>query len=112
MSTARGRPRRVEVRGQEPADVARVVVGAGDEARLAPPQERQADHVQAGGVDDADVVAEPSLAVEHGPVEPRGVGPEAGGPEDRADGAALQVETEWRRRLHPGRREPLRRLEI
>ena len=56
-----------------------------------------------GAVDHAAVVAQPALGVEHVDVEPGVVGAAAGGPEDRADLAAGQVELPARRGGHAGR---------
>ena len=60
-------------------------------------------------VDDAAVVADAALVVEHRHVEPREVGAEAGRPDDRPDLAARQVERE-RCVLHRCRRRPVHRI--
>src|SRR5690606_18899827 len=86
-------------------DTRDVVLGAVNEAGLAPAQERQPERVQPGRVHHAAVVAQASLAVEHRHVQPRVVRAEAGGPEHGADLAAPEVQTEQRRAGDGGRRE-------
>ena len=65
-------------------EVFREVGGAVDEARSAPSQERPAEVVHARLIDNTAVVAEASGAMKNRQVDPRQVGPEAGGPHDRA----------------------------
>src|ERR1700722_1780038 len=87
-----GPARSAEVPGEVADHVARVVLDAVNERRLAPPQHRQAERVQARAVGDhAAVMAQAPLAVDHGHVEPAVLGPEAGGPHDRTDLTAPQV---------------------
>ena len=90
------RPSRYEARWA--AEVLGVVAGAVDERRLAAAQEGHAHQVHARRVDDdAAVVADQPLAVEHRHVQPGVVGAEAGGPDDRADLAAGEVDAQrWR----------------
>ena len=72
--------------GQIPAevidDVARVVLDAVDEGRLAPAQHRQAQRVHPGRLDHAAVVAQLALLVQHRHVQPAVVGTEPGRPHD------------------------------
>ena len=94
-------------------EVDRIVLRAVDEARLATPQEVEPDPVEARRIDDhAAVVAHQALAIEHRHVEPRVVGTEAGGPHDRADLAAAQVDAQPRRRLDDRRLGAPRRLQL
>jgi len=83
-------------------DLAHVVLGAVDEARLAPAQERQAEHVEPRRVDDATIVAQVSPAVEDRDVEPGVVRPVSGGPDDRAQ-LASELGAEPGRRGDNGR---------
>ena len=78
----------------------RVVLDAVDERRLAPPEHGQPEGVQTGAVDDAAVVAEPPLGIDHGHVEPPVIGPKPRRPDDRADLAAPEVELQPRRSGH------------
>ena len=78
------------------AQVASIVAGAVDETRLAAPEERYAHQVHPGGLDDASVVADTALAVEHQHVEPRVVGTESGRPDDGSDLTVFEVDAEWR----------------
>ena len=87
----------------------RVVAGTVDEARLASTQERRADQVHPGRVDDTTVVADHALAVEDVHVEPGVVGAEAGRPDDGLDRPAGEIQAERRRLGHDRRREPVRR---
>src|SRR5690348_1528715 len=74
-------------------EVAGIVLRAVNERRFATPQHRQSNGIHAGGVgDEATVVAQLALAVVDRNVEPAIVGAEAGGPDDRTDLAAAQVE--------------------
>lgn len=98
----------MEVVGERPAQLADVVAGAVDEARLAPPQEVETDAVEAGGVvDDPAVVFDLPFAVENVDVEPGVVGAVAGSPEHCCDAGAPQVEGEQRIVVDDGAREAL-----
>ena len=97
-------------RGEMFAEVAGVVFGAMDEARFAPAHEVETQHVQAWRVDDAAVVTQASLAIEHGHLQPVKVGTKARGPDDRADATPGQVERQRRLRVDARRCESLRRV--
>src|SRR6266700_3811122 len=71
--------------GEVPDDLAGVVFDAADERGLAPPEHGQPERVQARAADNAALVAQLALRVEHGHVEPPVVRPKAGRPHDRAD---------------------------
>src|SRR5262249_11418579 len=87
--------------------VARVVLDAADERRLASAKHRQAKRVQTWTVDDA-VVAEVALRIDDRHVEPAVLGPIAGRPHDRSDLAGSEVELQSGRSRHLRRREALR----
>ena len=73
----------------------RVVRSAGDVAGAACAQQAAAEQVHARSVgDDAAVVTDSALVVEHRHVEPRMVGAEAGRPQDGADVAPAQIDLE------------------
>ena len=81
-----------------------VVLGAVDEAGLAAAQEVQPDPVEPRGVrDDAAVVADLALAIEHRDVQPRVVGTEPGGPEHRVEALGDQVDQDPRVLVDPRR---------
>ena len=65
-----------------------------------------------GAVDDAAVVPQVALAIEHGHVQPAVIGPRPRGPDNRTDFAALQIEAERRRGRQLGGREALRRADL
>ncbi len=78
---------RGQVGGQVFRDIAGIIRGTRDETRIAPPEERQAQHVKSGRLaDDAAVVLQLSLAVEHRHVQETEVRLESRGPDDRANG--------------------------
>ena len=76
-----------------------------EEARLAPPHERQAEGVEAGNGEDATVVNEPTLVIEELRFEPRVARSESGGPHNRVDRAQIGFE---QRRHGTGRCRPRR----
>ena len=65
-----------------------------------------------GRLDDAAVVPQVALLVEHRHVEPAVVRTKAGRPDDRPDLAAAQIELQPRRRRHAGRLEALGRADV
>lgn len=87
----------VEVCGE----VGAVVFGTVDEAGPAPPEDVGAEQVHAGGVaDDPSVVADASLVVEDGHVDPGVLRVVPRGPDDGPDVATAEVELEDRTRWH------------
>src|SRR5688572_30926044 len=100
--------RHAEISGEVVHQFARVVFGAVNETRLATPQDRQAQRIEAGRIDDAAVVAQLSLGVEDRHVEPAVVRAKPGRPDDRLGLALPQVELQWRRIGRPGGFEALR----
>src|SRR5580658_4480121 len=91
LSTRRSGGSAGQVPGQVIDDCPRVVFDAADERRPAPAQDGQPESVQARARDHAALVLQLALRVEYGHVEPAIVRPVAGGPHDRADLPAAQV---------------------
>ncbi len=94
------------------AEIARVVAGAVEEDGFAAAQEWHAHQVHAGRVDDAAVVTDLALAIEHRHIEPRIVGAEAGRPDDRPDVSAGEIHAQRRRGLDLDRGEAVRSFEL
>src|SRR5262252_2537638 len=94
-------------------DVARIVLRADDERRLAPPQHRQSYRVHPGGVrHHTAVVAQLALAGEDRHLEPAIVRTKSGRPDDRADLAVSQIERQARRFGCLSRLETLRSADL
>src|SRR5690606_14897907 len=75
-------------RGQMTAQVARIVLGAVHEARLAAAHEVETEHVQPRRVDDAAVVTQPAFVIEDGKIEPRIVRAKTRSPDHRRNALA------------------------
>ena len=82
----------VEMASQMAAEVASVVSGTVDETRFAPAKKGHAHQIQARGYGDAAVVPDPAPVIEDWDVEPGVVGVIAGGPDDRLDRPASEVQ--------------------
>ena len=78
------------------AELADVVRGAVDEARLASAHEVEAEHIEARCVDDSAIVAQAPLAIKHRQVQPPKIRMKARRPKDRADVAVGQIELQRR----------------
>src|SRR6185503_13749533 len=78
------------------AELADVVLRSMDEARLASAHEVEAQHIEAGRVDDSAVVAQAPLAIKHRQVQPAEIRMKARRPDDRADAAVGQIERQRR----------------
>ena len=68
-----------------------VVIDAKDEARLASAHQRQAQYVEARGLDDAAVMLNVALAVKNRNIQPTVVRTKTRSPNDSADGVAVQL---------------------
>ena len=74
--------------------IARVILRTMNETRLAPAKDGQPQSVHPRCIDDASVVSQVTLVIDHRHVEPAILRTKAGRPQDRADLAIPQVETE------------------
>src|SRR5436190_1559542 len=91
---------------------ARIVAGAVYQRRLSAPQELHPHQVHAGRTDDAAIMGDVALAVEHRQLQPGIVRPIASGPDDRLDPVLHEVPAERRGFLDTGRRQVIRRLHV
>ena len=91
-------------------NITNVVLDAMDEARLAAAQHRQAQYIQSRSVDDAAIVPQVTLAVEHGYVEQTVIGAKPGRPDDCSNTGACQVEHQRVVFVDPGCLEALGRV--
>src|SRR5216683_954171 len=101
-----------EVSGEVIDQVARVVLRAMDEGRLASPEDGQSDGIQPWHIDNAAIVPQVAFTIDHRNIEPAVVRPKSGCPDDGSDLAAPQVEIEPRRGGRAGWLEPLRRADV
>src|SRR6186713_3382401 len=85
-----------QIRHKMRAELAHVVLGAVDEARLAPAHEVEAERIEPGRIHDAAFVPQVALAIEYWRAQPAVVGAEAGGPEHGADAMGFQIHEEPR----------------
>jgi hypothetical protein len=83
-----------EVGGEVIDDVARIILRAMDERRLAAAEDGQPDGIEPWRIDDSAVVPQVALAIDDGNVEPAVVGAKPGGPDDGTNLATPEVETE------------------
>src|SRR6185369_9730007 len=96
-------------------ELSRIVAGAVDQGRLAPPHERSAHQVEAGRRCDAAVMTDHALVVEHRHLQPSVVGSIAGCPDDGTNVALEKIsEIHHQRRLirHPRWRQAMWRLDL
>ena len=90
-----------------------VVFGAVDEGRSAAAQELRAEQIGARrAAHDAAVVLDPLVTIEYRKFQPGVVGPVTAGPDDRADLAALQIDTELRCSFDLGWFESVRSVDV
>ena len=85
---------RSEVAGEVLHQVSGIILNTIDEAGLATPEDGLTESVESGRSHDPSVVTQGAFPIEDGHVEPTVVRTEAGGPDDRADLAAREVEVE------------------
>ena len=75
-------------------EVARVVLRAMNESRLASPEDGQSDGIQTRRIDDSAIVPQVALAVNYRHIEPAVVRVKSGRPDDGTDLAAPEIETQ------------------
>src|SRR5689334_13726447 len=111
-----GPPRRTLPAVEKPCQVrdqvARVVFGPVNEARLSAAKQRQAECVEAGRIHDSSVVTKIPFLVEHWNVQPTVVRTKSRRPHYRPNLSAAQIDRQARRRRRPRRLETFRRRDI
>ena len=75
--------------------LARIVFDAMDERRFTPAEDRQADGVHPWRIDDAALVPDEPLLVQHWYVQPAVIGMEPGRPDDGRHLAVAQIDLQW-----------------
>ena len=78
------------------AQVAGIIAGTIDQRRFAAAQERGPHQIHSRERDHSAIVADHTLPIENGLMEPRIVGPVARRPDDRLDFSAREVKAKWR----------------
>src|SRR5688572_7062091 len=103
---------RAEMGREVGAQIARIVAGSIDEARLAAPQKWQTHDVQARRLrHNAAVVADVALGIEDRDLQPGVVGAKPRRPDDGPDSGTAEIEPEWRRCFYARRLGPMRRID-
>src|SRR5215471_7433084 len=92
------------------AQVTGVVASTIDQGGFSTAHELSPHKIHPRRRNDPSVVLEPSLAIENRHFKPRVVGSVARGPNNCFDLARRQIHSEWRRRLHTGRRQAMWRV--
>ena len=81
-----------EVAGEVIGQVARVILGAVDEGRLAAPEKGQSDGIQAWRIDNSAIMPQLALGIHDRNIEPAIVGAKPGRPDDGTDLATPEGE--------------------